>query len=48
VERLINQMRQAREQQQVGPEQFQGMSEDEIFQQLQQNPQMMQQMEGIE
>ena len=48
VERLISQMRQAREQQQVGPEQFEGMSEDEIFQQLQQNPQMMQQMQGVE
>jgi len=45
VERLISQMRQQREQQQMGPEQFEGMSEDEIFQQLQQNPQMMSQMQ---
>ena len=45
VERLISQMRQQREQQQMGPEQFEGMSEDEIFQQLQQNPQMMGQMQ---
>tara|TARA_Y100001938_G_C8089010_1_gene433892 strand:- start:63 stop:1847 length:1785 start_codon:yes stop_codon:yes gene_type:complete len=45
VERLIKQMRDQKEQQQVGPEQFEGMSEDEIFQQLQSNPQMMQQMQ---
>lgn len=45
VERLIKQMR---DQKQAGPEQFEGMSEDEIFQQLQANPQLMQQMQGVE
>lgn len=45
VERLIKQMR---DQKQAGPEQFEGMSEDEIFQQLQSNPQLMQQMQGVE
>ena len=42
-ERLISQMREAK-QQAPGPEQFEGMSEDEIFQQLQANPQLAQQM----
>lgn len=50
VERLVSQMRdqkaQMQEQSQVGPEQFEGMSEDEIFQQLQANPALMQQMQG--
>lgn len=45
VERLLRSMRDQK--QQAGPEQFEGMSEDEIFQQLQQNPQMMQQMQGV-
>jgi len=43
IERLISQMREAK-QQAPGPEQFEGMSEDEIFQQLQANPQLAQQM----
>ena len=44
IERLINQMREAKQKQQAGPEQFEGMSEDEIFKQLQSNPQLAQQM----
>jgi len=48
VERLISKMREAQAQQQVSAEQFEGMSEDEIFQQLQANPQMMNQMQGEE
>ena len=48
VERLIKQMRDQKQQQGAGPEQFEGMSEDEIFQQLQNNPQLMQQMQGVE
>ena len=43
IERLISQMREAK-QQAPGPEQFKGMSEDEIFKQLQANPQLAQQM----
>ena len=46
VERLIAKMREAKEAQQGSPQDFEGMSEDEIFQQLQQNPQMAQQMQG--
>lgn len=46
VERLVRQMREQK--QQAGPEQFEGMSEDEIFKQLQANPQLMQQMQGVE
>tara|TARA_R110001592_G_scaffold71510_1_gene218604 strand:+ start:1751 stop:3547 length:1797 start_codon:yes stop_codon:yes gene_type:complete len=50
IERLVSQMReqkaQMQEQGQAGPEQFDGMSEDEIFEQLQQNPALMQQMQG--
>ena len=46
IERLINQMREQKQQQQAGPEQFEGMSEDEIFEQLQANPDLMKQMEG--
>tara|TARA_X000001382_G_scaffold129967_2_gene123374 strand:- start:1615 stop:2190 length:576 start_codon:yes stop_codon:yes gene_type:complete len=42
VERLINNMR--KNNQGLNPEQFAGMSEDEIFQQLKQNPQMAQQV----
>ena len=48
IERLIKQMRDQKQQQQAGPEQFEGMSEDEIFQQLQANPQLMEQMQGVE
>lgn len=48
VERLVKQMRDQKQQQQAGPEQFEGMSEDEIFKQLQSNPQLMQQMSNIE
>jgi hypothetical protein len=46
IERLINQMREQKQQQQAGPEQFEGMSEDEIFEQLQANPELMKQMGG--
>lgn len=47
IERLINQMREQKQQQQAGPEQFEGMSEDEIFEQLQANPELMKQMGGM-
>ena len=46
IERLINQMRESKQNQQAGAEQFEGMSEDEIFKQLQANPQLAQQMGG--
>jgi len=48
VERLVRQMRDQKEQQGAGPEQFEGMSEDEIFNELQNNPQLMQNMPGVE
>ena len=44
IERLINEMREKKQQQQPDPSMFEGMSEDEIFQQLQANPQLAQQM----
>ena len=47
IDRLINQMREQKQQQGAGPEQFEGMGEDEIFEQLQSKPELMQQMNGI-
>ena len=44
IERLINEMREKKQQQQPDPSMFEGMSEDEIFKQLQANPQLAQQM----
>ena len=46
VERLIAKMREA--QKGMSAEDFKGMSEDEIFQQLQQNPEMMNKVQGVE
>jgi hypothetical protein len=48
MERLIAKMREQKQQQQASPEDFKGMSEDEIFEQLKGNPDLMQQMNGVE
>tara|TARA_R110001592_G_scaffold27006_10_gene100592 strand:+ start:6143 stop:7939 length:1797 start_codon:yes stop_codon:yes gene_type:complete len=52
IERLVSQMRdkkkqqEEQQQQQADPAQFEGMSEDEIFNQLKENPGLMGQMQG--
>ena len=48
IDRLIQKMKDVKQQENAGPEQFEGMSEDEIFKQLQSNPQLLQQMQGVE
>ena len=45
VERLI--AKQQEGQQQMDPSMFEGMSEDEIFQQLQSNPGLVQNIQGV-
>jgi hypothetical protein len=47
IERLINKQTEKQNSQQMDPSMFEGMSEDEIFQQLQSNPQLAQNIKGV-